>query len=75
VIILPLYGSAGRFSEGLAAVELNGQFGYIDRAGGDWVVEPTLQSADEFHEGRALVCAVRYGYIHPQRPFRVSRAI
>src|SRR5215217_8560916 len=33
VIIEPKYGSASRFSEGLAAVELEGKWGFVDKSG------------------------------------------
>ena len=33
VIIVPIYDSASDFSEGLAVVELNGDYGYINKKG------------------------------------------
>ncbi|MFM9952118.1 MAG: WG repeat-containing protein [Saprospiraceae bacterium] len=63
VLILPEFRSAGDFSEGLAAVRINGFYGYIDTKGAV-VIQPEFRSAGDFSEGLA---AVRingfYGYI------------
>ena len=42
------------FSEGLAAVRINGRFGYID-ARGDVVIAPAFDLAGEFHAGLAEI--------------------
>jgi hypothetical protein len=55
VIQLPDAVVAGRFSEGLAAVEdAPYRCGYIDRSGG-FVIEPQYQYATEFNHGLAVV--------------------
>ena len=51
------------FSEGLAKVEADGRFGYIDKEGKE-VVSPKYEDAEDFREGLAAVKADgRYGYI------------
>ena len=46
---------ATSFSEGFAAVQQNfDKWGYIDKRG-TWMVEPTLEKAEAFREGRGLV--------------------
>ena len=42
------------FSDGLAQIEANGRFGYIDHSG-NFVISPTLLDADSFHDGFARV--------------------
>jgi len=49
-----IYDDVGPFSEGLAAVNLNGLWGYIN-ASGKIIIEPVYKSAWAFHEGRARV--------------------
>jgi hypothetical protein len=44
----------GFFSEGLAAVQVDGKVGYIDKAG-NWVIERQFAKGYEFHEGYAVV--------------------
>jgi hypothetical protein len=51
---LPQFDYAADFSEGLAAVQQDGRYGYIDTAG-NWVVEPTYTNAGRFSEGFARV--------------------
>lgn len=46
----------GRFSEGLAAVYADpGQYGYIDTTGTMVIAPQSLESAQEFHDGLAIV--------------------
>lgn len=54
--IEPQFASAGRFSEGLAAVSVEPDFkeGYINSTG-EWVIEPRFGGAGEFSEGLATV--------------------
>src|SRR5262249_47671462 len=61
------FDSAERFTEKLAAVSLNGKYGYIDKTG-KMVIEPKFSGAGEFHEELASVCTgtgevCKYGYI------------
>lgn len=42
------------FSQGVAAAQLGGKYGYI-RKNGEWLLAPSLQSADRFSEGLAAV--------------------
>jgi len=48
------YEGARNFSEGLAAVQMNGLWGYIDTQG-DVAIQPTYQSAYSFQNGVAVV--------------------
>jgi len=54
IVIEPKYDSASWFSEGLAAVELNGKWGFIDKTG-KMVIEPKYDMAEDFSEGLAAV--------------------
>lgn len=54
IAINSTFEEAEPFSEDVAAVQVDGQTGFID-PNGDWVVEPTLASAGVFSEGRAAV--------------------
>lgn len=61
----PEYEDGGEFHEGLAAVRVNGKWGYVD-TGGSWVIRPTLNHAEEFRRGLARVAWEDggYGYIN-----------
>ncbi|WP_409344577.1 WG repeat-containing protein [Paenibacillus sp. MBLB4367] len=52
--ISPQYDDARSFSEGLAAVQIGGKWGYIDHTG-KTVVEPKYKLANNFSEGFASV--------------------
>jgi hypothetical protein len=53
----------GRFSEGLASVQVGGRYGYINRRG-EFVVKPQFIRADDFSEGLACVrLGEQTGYI------------
>jgi hypothetical protein len=54
VVIPAQFESGGRFSEGLAAVQLGNNWGYIDKTG-RLLINPRFDSAEEFFEGRALI--------------------
>jgi hypothetical protein len=54
VAITPEYEWAGNFSEGLAAVKVNGLVGYISKAG-EMVIEPQFNFGYGFVDGHALV--------------------
>jgi hypothetical protein len=53
-LIPPRYELAGSFSEGLAAVRIDGRFGYID-ASGAVVIAPSFEFAGAFHNGLAEI--------------------
>ena len=59
----PEYDQAGEFHEGLAAVCVNGKWGYVDTDGG-WIIAPEFSSADAFRHDLARVAwRDGYGYI------------
>jgi hypothetical protein len=59
----PEYEQTGEFHEGLAAVCVNGKWGYVDTSGG-WIIAPQFSSADDFRHGLARVAwRDGYGYI------------
>jgi hypothetical protein len=64
VVIPPQYKNAQSFSEGKAAVKVNGKWGFIDRKG-NMVVAPAFIQARGFNDGRASVTneAGKAGYI------------
>ncbi len=60
------YSDAAPFSEGLAATEMNGKWGYVDRTG-KTVVEPQFDYTYGFHGGLAMVLIDdKFGYINPK---------
>lgn len=64
VIISPEYDSAGKFSDGLAQVKLNGKYGYIDSSG-NVVVPLVYDYVGDFSDGLVWVGKKRgYGYIY-----------
>ncbi|MGN1002911.1 MAG: WG repeat-containing protein [Oscillospiraceae bacterium] len=54
-IIAPQYEEAGQFSDGLAAVKMNGKWGYINTQG-EVVIPFQYEMAFMFSEGKAVVC-------------------
>uniref|UniRef100_UPI002606301D WG repeat-containing protein n=1 Tax=uncultured Amphritea sp. TaxID=981605 RepID=UPI002606301D len=54
-VITVKYDEIGVFKEGLAKVELNGKFGFIDKNGQE-IVELKYDNTEEFIEGLAAVC-------------------
>jgi hypothetical protein len=62
LLILPKYGAAKPFSEGLAAVYENGNWGFIDSTGRT-KIEPDFWDADNFAEGLAAIRKEGWGYI------------
>jgi hypothetical protein len=54
IAIEPIYDSAGKFSEGLAAVHIGDRCGYIDKSA-RMVIEPQFASCGDFSEGMARV--------------------
>lgn len=65
VVIDLQYDDARKFSEGLAAVEIDGLEGYIDRAG-QIIIKPQFDYAGKFSEDLACVRDAndKYGYIN-----------
>ena len=63
VIIQPQSNEVNAFSEGLAAIKINGLWGYIDKTG-TIVIQPQFEEAKKFSEGLAPV-RLKYvwGYI------------
>ena len=54
IVIPARYDRAGNFSEGLASVEINGKWGFIDKSG-NMVIPARYYDAWSFSEGLALV--------------------
>lgn len=67
-VIEPQFEQAGDFSEGLAAVQVDGLIGYIDPSG-EIVIEPQFDLANPFQEGLALIAVIdaddqlSFGYV------------
>ncbi|MBQ8545178.1 MAG: WG repeat-containing protein [Alistipes sp.] len=58
------YENVGAFSEGLAVVELNGKYGYIDKTGKE-VISLKYEEAGAFEEGLAVVVLDgKMGYVN-----------
>jgi hypothetical protein len=56
--------SMGRFSEGIAAVQIGLRYGYVDHSG-HLVIQPQFALAGDFSEGRApVVIGMKFGYIN-----------
>ncbi len=68
----PVWSDVRGFSEGLAAVEQDGKWGYIDTAG-KTVIPCVYREAGDFHNGRASVRpASSFGYIDPDGDFAIA---
>ena len=52
--IAPQFESVRDFADGLAAVQINGKWGYIDKTG-NRVIQPQFDKINDFSEGLALV--------------------
>ena len=61
-MIEPVYEQVAYFSEDLAAVKLNGKYGFIDKMG-NIVIQPQFEWAFRFREGFAWVREDRSGFI------------
>lgn len=71
VVIAPQFEAAGRFSDGVAPVRLNGLWGYADTTG-RLVVPGRFERADAFSEGRGRVrLDGRYGFVDARGHFVV----
>ncbi|WGU70951.1 WG repeat-containing protein [Capnocytophaga canimorsus] len=57
LLFLFLYESAGKFKEGLAAVKLNGKWGFIDKTGKEVIpfIYTKVDYYDRFYKGRCKV--------------------
>lgn len=67
--IPPQFDMAFSFSDGLAAVVVEGKYGYIDKLG-KIVIKPQFESAGPFSEGRAVIRRNgEYGYIDKSGEF------
>lgn len=72
IVIAPRYEAATDFSEGVAAVCLDKQWGFIDRKG-DWLIRPQYKNARTFHEGMAAVQTESgWGYIDREGKFIIE---
>ncbi|ACB84318.1 WG repeat-containing protein [Natranaerobius thermophilus] len=68
-VIEPKYDSIGEFSQGLASVELDRQWGFIDK-GGNVVIEPQFDSVRDFRDGLARIkINSEVGYIDTEGEF------
>lgn len=54
IVIEPQYGWAGKFCEGLAAVQKEDKWGYMDKTGKE-IIKPIYDYAGDFHDGMAIV--------------------
>ena len=75
VVIAPQFDEARRFSEGLAAIEMDGlgeNWGYIDKKG-NTVIKPQFQRAADFSEGLAGINAMgRCGFFNKKGTFVIT---
>lgn len=63
IVIEPQYRHAKSFSEGLAAVSVNGKSGYINKKG-EMIIDPVFDYAFSFRNRKALVCmGGKWGFI------------
>lgn len=66
------YEYASEFSEGLAAVKIDGKYGYIDKDN-NLIIEPSFDNANSFHNGKAWVKVEdKYGIIDKKGDFFVE---
>ncbi len=62
-VIKPRFSRASPFAHGLAVVQIDGKYGYIDRTG-KFVIKPQFSEASRFVRGLAAVKKdSKYGYI------------
>jgi hypothetical protein len=63
MVIPPQFEEVGSFVDGLAAVKVQGKYGYIDKAG-KTVIKPQYDFANRFSEGLARVrLGDKFGYV------------
>ena len=65
LVVEPKYDQAGEFSEGLAAVTIDGKVGYIDTKG-KLVISPQFAYAGDFSEGLAVAIPFAEGGSSPE---------
>jgi hypothetical protein len=66
------FEAAFLFSEGAAAVKLDGRFGYI-KPDGTWLIEPRFEEAEPFFGGLAIVkSGGRFGYVKPDGTWQIE---
>jgi hypothetical protein len=71
-VIKPQFTDADKFSEGLAAVETKGKWGYID-VNGKFIVKPQFEGRGEFTEGLAAVkLNGKWGFINTKGKFVIN---
>lgn len=71
-IVSPKYDEVTFFSEGLAAVMLDGKWGYIDKTGAE-IIPLTYDGADYFSEGLAAIkVGEKWGYINKDNAIVIS---
>jgi hypothetical protein len=58
MVIKPQFERTDAFSEGLAVMVIDRQYGYIDQTG-NIIIHPQLDSAQSFREGLAMVSYAR----------------
>lgn len=72
MIIAARFQDAGDFSEGLAAVKIEGKWGYVDKDG-QMVIPPAFERASDFREGLSWVDQHgKCGFIDRSGAFRVK---
>jgi hypothetical protein len=52
-VLRPRFQAASPFREGVAAVKLDGKWGYIE-TNGNWFILPRFEDAKPFYNGRAF---------------------
>lgn len=66
IVIEPKFDRASRFSEGFAAVSIDGKWGYVDKTGNE-LCEPQFDSAERFREGMAKILLLnKYGFVNSE---------
>ncbi|WP_396336448.1 WG repeat-containing protein [Fischerella sp. JS2] len=72
--IQPQFDGVGEFSEGLAQVQIDGKWGYIDKSG-NVVIQPQFDETDKFSEGlaRVWISGQNWGYIDKTGKFVITQ--
>ncbi|MNI77940.1 KWG Leptospira [compost metagenome] len=72
MVISPAYDSTSGFLNGLAAVQINGKYGFIDYEGKE-VIKPQYEYASFFHNDKAMVkLEGKWGFINRNNQFVVN---
>jgi serine/threonine protein kinase len=71
--IVPRFDGVDGFSEGLAAVRVDGKWGYIDKTG-NFVIQPQFDDANAFNDGLAIawISGQNWGFIDKTGSFAIS---